>query len=59
MFTLTVKTGNEAFSDGNLALELARILRKAAERLEAGETDGRLRDCNGNTVGTFTVETDR
>ncbi len=35
--------------------EAARILRKAADRIEQGETDGKLLDANGNTVGRFTI----
>lgn len=52
MFQLHFDTSNEAFSDSP-AREAARILRKVARRLESGETDGRIRDVNGNTVGRF------
>ena len=54
MFTLTIKTDNAAFAD--LETEVARILRDAARRIEGGETDGKLRDANGNTVGRFDLE---
>lgn len=58
MFTLKIETGNAAFGK-NRAHEIARILREAADQVEAripniGESvDDRwpLRDLNGNTVG--------
>lgn len=50
MFTLTIETENAAFAN-NMAGEVARILREAADRLEAGGEVGVLRDANGNKVG--------
>ena len=53
--TLTIERGNAAFSEGNDAYELARILRKLADRLEAENTQYAgtvgLHDFNGNRVG--------
>jgi len=53
--TLTVDRDNAAFSDGNDACELARILRKLADRLESENMDYAgtvgLHDYNGNRVG--------
>jgi hypothetical protein len=60
MFTITMRMGNEAFTDYP-GEELARILRGLADHVE-GQTAqrppgakraGRLRDINGNTVGTW------
>lgn len=53
-FRLAVDTDNAAFEDG-IASELGRILRGLASRLESGEadTDGPLKDSNGNTVGRW------
>lgn len=56
MFTLTIETDNAAFSDTLATDECARILREVADRMERGESRGRVRDHNGNTVGTFSLE---
>ena len=60
MFCLTIATDNAAFSEDPVAdsrltrsLEVARILRKAAEHLESGGDCGRCIDSNGNAVGLF------
>ena len=58
-FTLYIDTVNDAFLDANLQPELARILRKLADTLEGEKYDssnsGRLRDINGNTVGSWRI----
>lgn len=57
MFRLTIETVNAAFDDAP-ASEIARILRDLADKLERdgvpmdGRENWRLRDVNGNTVGT-------
>jgi hypothetical protein len=52
-FTLTIRTGNAAF-EHHPHREIARILYEAAEALvRRGQTEGKLRDHNGNTVGEF------
>ena len=48
---LNIKTTNAAFEDKSL--EAARLLREVAERIESGETEGNLKDTNGNTVGSW------
>ena len=53
--TLTIDTGNAAFDDGNREAEVARILREAADKIEAGYEDFTLRDYNGNKVGSVTT----
>jgi len=52
MFTMQFETDNEAFSAYG-ATETARILRLVAKRIDAGDTDGRIVDLNGNAIGTF------
>lgn len=51
MFTLRIETDNETFTD-NPKAEIARILRETADRLESGRYVNKLRDLNGNTVGS-------
>jgi hypothetical protein len=55
--TLEVTMDNAAFDGlGGPHVELARILRDAADRLDAGHSDGfKLRDINGNTVGSLEI----
>lgn len=62
MFSLTMKTDNAAFHEGEddeqlagtaLPSEVARILREIAERVEAGDEQGPAVDVNGNTVGRY------
>jgi len=53
--TVTIKTGNAAFEE-NPNMEIARILRELANNLEADVQPGKLRDLNGNTVGTVEYE---
>jgi len=55
MFELNFNTDNAAFSDGNKPYEIARILREIADKIEDGQTEGNIRDINGNTTGTFKV----
>lgn len=53
MFTLKISTANAAFDDETL--ELSRILRDVARRLDRGDRIGGLRDINGNVVGSFNL----
>lgn len=53
-FKMEFSTGNAAFEeDGNY--EIARILRKVADQVILGETEGIARDINGNTVGEWSL----
>ena len=54
-FTLTIDTDNAAFDDGNLTLEIARVLDDASGMVYEGRTDGALFDDNGNRVGGFSL----
>jgi hypothetical protein len=48
---------NAAFADNdNTDLELGRILRGLAQRVEEGDRSGVLRDANGRVVGRFRME---
>lgn len=55
-FKLSIDCGNSAF-DENAKAEIARILRKIADDLEADASDRlyeqHVRDANGNRSGTF------
>lgn len=55
MFDLKFDTRNAAFEDPG---EVPRILRDVAARIKNGATDGAIQDRNGNTVGTFYLETE-
>jgi hypothetical protein len=51
---LHFETGNAAFEDNGVEWESARILRDAAERVrDQADFDFKLRDLNGNTVGSL------
>lgn len=52
MFTLTIKTNNQAFEYSPL-MEVCNILQKAIDKMEQGQYMGSLQDGNGNTVGNF------
>lgn len=56
-FNLEIKCDNSAFGDGMLQHEIARILRKLADKIEGEplELSGGLRDINGNRVGSFHI----
>ena len=54
MFYPNIATDNEAFGD-EPEVEVARILRQIASRIEQGETDGRTRDSDGNMVGDWAM----
>ena len=55
LFRLAIECDNAAFEAGNEGMEVARILRELADRVESrGDFEGcafRLMDFNGNGVG--------
>ena len=62
MFSLTIDTGNAAFSEDRNA-EVARILEETASKLRDGRCQDAsdelfLRDLNGNKVGKAFQDTD-
>jgi hypothetical protein len=58
MLNLSIDTANAAFEDYGLEVEVARILKAAADRILNGDTDFNLRDINGNTVGRVCLTKD-
>ena len=51
---ININTGNAAFEDN--PFELNDCLRYAVDEISRGVSGGRIRDTNGNTVGTFEVD---
>ncbi len=49
-FQLHIETGNDIFAD-QPEIEIARLLRQAAESVERGALCENLSDANGNPVG--------
>ena len=58
MFQVQFSTDNSAFKEHH-HYEIVDILRRLARVVEAGETEGNIRDSNGNTIGAWTWEHDR
>lgn len=52
MFQIYFDTSNAAF-DGLPNMEIARILREIAEKVDSGSLEGIIRDLNGSRVGEF------
>ncbi|KAA0096151.1 hypothetical protein CIW49_21845 [Mycolicibacterium sp. P1-18] len=46
-------TDNVAFDEAMMGVEVARILRAAADQAEAGAVEGVCRDANDNKVGVW------
>lgn len=55
-FTLIIKTENAAFHEDGPGLELARLLRAVAQKIENGAETGVCMDVNGNFVGRFQLK---
>lgn len=54
-FEMEIRIGNEAMSTPE---DLAWALRRVAERLACGQSDGVIHDVNGNSVGSWAIEED-
>lgn len=54
-FKLEFACNNAAFDPAAPEIEMARILRAAAVKLERGTSTGIVKDFNGNKVGNFMV----
>ena len=52
MLRIEIETGNAAFEHPD---QLDRILENVSKRINEGQTEGKLRDINGNTVGFFNL----
>lgn len=55
MFTLTFDTDNAAFEESREA-EFAQIFAQVLFAVRAGKTSAKVKDTNGNTVGSFSLE---
>jgi hypothetical protein len=53
MFNLNFDTDNAAFNEhpGAMREEIARILKRLAQKIENGETPHKIFDINGNKIG--------
>lgn len=54
--SLNVKTTNAAFAQPFGDVEVARILREVAYKVEEGSQKGNILDINGNWVGEWELE---
>jgi len=52
MFTLSIETENDAFTNGE-SEEIARILKEVASQVENGKDFGTITDINGNMIGNW------
>jgi hypothetical protein len=55
---ISFNTRNAAFEDNGHATETGTILRAIAEKIEAGDFAGPVRDGNGNTIGSYLLDDD-
>lgn len=53
--SMRIDSDNAAFEEDSGAVEVARLVRQIADRIDQGEREGKLLDLNGNTVGEFLV----
>lgn len=56
-FTLKIESDNAAMVDAPQA-EVSRILEEVSRLVYEGASAGKVRDSNGNTVGSFKLETE-
>jgi hypothetical protein len=59
MVKIEFKTGNSTFSDEAKELEIARILKKIAYQIATGYDNDKIRDINGNTIGSWEITEER
>ena len=50
---VSFSTGNAAFAGQGKELAIVATLRAVANKIEAGEQSGNVRDVNGNRIGSF------
>jgi len=55
MFKLKIETDNAAF-DNKEEVEVCRILREIADKIEGGRHGGFVIDINGSVVGEYSLE---
>ena len=56
MFKVKIKIWNAAFDDEGKAMELSRMLKEVASKIERGFYQGKIKDINGNTVGEYSIK---
>lgn len=56
MFKLEIKTSNSAYKGEKVWTELMANLDQVKTRLNNGESEGRILDTNGKTVGDYGFE---
>lgn len=56
MVTIEFKTDNAAFEGDGARSEIARILRELAGHVDGFTNYSKIRDVNGNTIGSMHVE---
>lgn len=56
MFKMEFTTDNAAFDGSACSIQCAEILRSVADKIGNGVFEGTLRDVNGNTIGSWSVE---
>ena len=55
-FELRFSTDNAAFQDGMLETEIGIILNNVRADIDNGRTEGRVVDANGNSVGSWSLD---
>ena len=53
MFKIEFETDDDAFQHDNFSSEVERILKADTERVKRGDKEAKIRDNNGNAIGTF------
>ena len=53
MFTIKMKTDNDAFCHDNKESEVCRVLDYVRQMIEGGYSEGIIHDINGNNVGSW------
>jgi hypothetical protein len=55
-FTLTFTTASSAVQDSGVDISVAEILNNVADRVANGNSNGVVRDANGNTIGDWSLD---
>jgi len=55
MVKIEFKTDNDAFANDNDEWEIARILQLIARQIQDGYDNDKIRDINGNTIGSWEI----
>ena len=55
-FTLVIETRDDALIGADAHIDVIRIVREVADRLEHRQREGRCRDACGNAIGEWRLE---